>query len=190
MSTRHTRPPTDTATTTPWFLRIRSGLLGQAACGKPGVVGSLNVFADSVFDALLLVSVGSSECENSQVTQMSSYGATDVVPTSEVVAKVAAVAATGGAAATALPAITETLPTIGFTGFGTVGIVGATTSVVVPQAVGVGAGVAGGVATFSKRPSRQGDNASRNNRVQNDQFREAIRRANARLGRTLNRTEQ
>jgi RHS repeat-associated protein len=167
-----------------------SGLRGQAACGKPGVVGSLNLFADSVFDALPLVSVGSSACENSQVTQMFSYGATAVVPKMEVVAKVAAVAATGGAAIAVLPAITVTLPTIGFTGFGTVGIVGATTSVVVPQAVGVGAGVAGGVATFAKRPSRQGDNASRNNRVQNDQFREAIRRANARLGRTLNRTEQ
>jgi RHS repeat-associated protein len=167
-----------------------SGLRGQAACGNPGVVGSLNLFADSVFDALPFVSVGSSACENSQLTQMFVVGATDWVPTAEVVAKVAAVAATGGAAAAALPAITVTLPTIGFTGFGTVGMVGATTSVVVPQAVGVGAGVAGGVATFAKRPSRQGDNASRNNRVQNDQFREAIRRANAKLGRTLNRTEQ
>jgi hypothetical protein len=76
-----------------------SGLRGQAACGKPGVVGSLNLFADSAFDALPFVSVGSSACENSQVTQMFSYGATAVVPKAEFVGKAAAGSAVGLVAA-------------------------------------------------------------------------------------------
>ena len=81
-----------------------SGLRGQKACGKPGFLGSLNLFGDAVADALPGVSVGASACENEQTKQMFMYGAKNVAPKAEFVGKAAAGAAVGLAAAPAIAA--------------------------------------------------------------------------------------